>query len=202
MVDTIIDFLRHGEPMGTSTYRGNGVDDPLSEKGWLQMWNAVGNDCPWGLIYCSPLSRCRSFADALGKKHLIHVKVDNRIKEVGFGSWEGRKRLEIQSNNPEEYEAFYRDPVNHRPAGAESLTDFENRVSAAFEDMKKTFSARHILVVAHAGVIRAMMMYISEKSAVEVYGTKVNNASFTRFRHTESGTKLEFYNRRTLCGSI
>ena len=195
MKNTVIDFLRHGEPLGSSTYRGNGVDDPLSEKGWSQMWNAVGSYVPWDVIICSPLSRCQMFAETLAKKHSIPVTVENRFKEVGFGCWEGREREEIQSNNPDEYEAFYKDPVNSRPAGAESLAEFEDRVSSAFESVLRTFSGRHILVVAHAGVISAAIMSISQKSASEVYGMKVSNASFTRFRHTEAGTKLEYHNR-------
>ena len=195
MVDTVVDFLRHGQPVGTSTYRGNGIDDPLSEKGWTQMWDAVGNNCPWDVVFSSPLSRCRIFAEKLAKIYSIPVKAENRLKEVGFGTWEGRERAEIQKNNADEYAAFYRDPVNCRPAGAEPLAEFEKRVSTVFENMLEAFSGQHILVVTHAGVIRAAMMSISQKSAVEVYGIKVSNASFTRFRQTKSGTKLEYINR-------
>ncbi|MEE8379081.1 MAG: histidine phosphatase family protein [Gammaproteobacteria bacterium] len=201
MKDTVVDFLRHGEPEGTSTYRGNGVDDPLSERGLSQMWGAVGNHCPWNVIFTSPLSRCRAFAEAVAQKHSIPVRVDSRLKEVGFGTWEGRERTEIQKNNAGEYEAFYRDPVNCRPAGAEPLADFEDRVSSAFENMLETFPGQRILVVTHAGVIRAAMMSVSQKSAVEAYGIKVSNASFTRFRHTGSATKLEFHNHSVLCSS-
>ena len=43
MDDTIIDLIRHGQPQGGSVYRGHGVDDPLSELGWQQMWKAVGD---------------------------------------------------------------------------------------------------------------------------------------------------------------
>ncbi len=198
MVDTVIDFLRHGEPMGTSTYRGNGVDDPLSEKGWAQMWAAVGNNGPWDVVFSSPLSRCRIFAEELAKKYAIPVEIENRLKEVGFGAWEGRERSEIQKNNADEYAAFYRDPINCRPVGAEPLAEFENRVSSVFGNILKTFAGQHILVVTHAGVIRAAVMSISQKSAVEVYGIKVSNASFTRFRQTELGAKLEFVNRASL----
>ena len=197
-MNTVIDFLRHGEPEGTSTFRGNGVDDPLSEKGWSQMWNAVGNDCPWEAIICSPLSRCKLFAEALAKKHSIQPIVETRFKEVGFGSWEGRERAEIQKNDPSEYEAFYQDPVNCRPAGAELLTDFVFRVSAALEQLLEQYAGQHILVVAHAGVIRAAMMCVSEQSATEVYRTKVSNASFTRFSNGRSGTKLEYCNRKEI----
>ena len=39
---TTIDLIRHGEPVGGRKYRGQ-TDDPLSEKGWEQMWKAVGD---------------------------------------------------------------------------------------------------------------------------------------------------------------
>jgi len=195
MKDTVVDFLRHGEPVGTSTYRGNGVDDPLSEKGWSQMWDVVGDYCPWDVVFCSPLSRCRMFAEALTKEYSIPLKVENSLKEVGFGSWEGRERTEIQKNNADEYAAFYRDPVNCRPLGAEPLGDFANRVSGVFESMLETCPGEHILVVTHAGVIRAAMMSVTGKPAVEAYGIKISKASFTRFRQGSYGTKLEFHNR-------
>lgn len=198
MRGTVIDFIRHGEPEGTSTYRGNGIDDPLSEKGWSQMWNAVGNQCPWDVVFTSPLSRCRYFAEALGEKHSIPVHIDERFKEVGFGSWEGRERTDIQRNDPEEYAAFYRDPINSRPLGAEPMGEFTDRVFSALETMLEKFSGQHILVVTHAGVIRAAMMQCSKKSPVEVYREKVVNASFTRFHHAETGISQEFQNRISL----
>ncbi|MHB1590203.1 MAG: histidine phosphatase family protein [Sulfuricella sp.] len=42
MKSTTIDLIRHGEPVGGRRYRGR-TDDPLSEKGWNQMWTAVGD---------------------------------------------------------------------------------------------------------------------------------------------------------------
>ena len=38
MSDTVIDLIRHGEPVGGRRYRGH-IDDPLSERGWQQMWS-------------------------------------------------------------------------------------------------------------------------------------------------------------------
>jgi broad specificity phosphatase PhoE len=36
-----LDLLRHGEPEGGRLYRGNLLDNPLSEKGWQQMQASV-----------------------------------------------------------------------------------------------------------------------------------------------------------------
>ena len=197
MADITIDFLRHGEPEGTSTYRGNGVDDPLSEKGWSQMWGAVGNDCPWDVIFSSPLSRCKTFAEALAEKHSIPVKVDNRLKEVGFGSWEGRERAEIQKNNADEYEAFYRDPVNHRPEGAELWGAFFQRVASVYDEVAKKHIGEHVLIVTHAGVIRAAMAHVLGISPEVAHRIQIANAGITRFRQGSYGARLEFHNRRS-----
>ena len=97
--------------------------------------------------------------------------------------------------------AIIQDVPSVEPATYFSLAEFENRVFAAFEDIKEKYSGQHILVVSHAGVIRAAMNLVSQKSAAEVYGMKVGNASFTRFIHTRSGTKLEFHNRSSIQNS-
>ena len=195
MVDTVIDFIRHGEPEGGRRFRGHRVDDPLSEKGWSQMWAAVPNTPAWTHIVCSPLRRCRQFADAMTERHSISVSVDDRFKEVGFGDWEGKSPVEIQQQDAEAYAAFYRDPVNHRPAGAESWENFCARVSAAFEGVCQSYSGQHVLVVAHAGVIRAAAAVVLGASADAAYRIKVDNAGLSRFRFDGDVYRLEYLNR-------
>ena len=63
-----IDLLRHGEPDGGLCYRGDGVDDPLSERGWAEMWAAVGEFSDWTHVISSPLERCRGFAKAVAER--------------------------------------------------------------------------------------------------------------------------------------
>jgi alpha-ribazole phosphatase len=73
MTGTLIDLIRHGEPAGGRRYRGHGLDDPLTEKGWSQMWDAVGEFSAWQQIITSPMQRCQAFAHALGERHAIPV---------------------------------------------------------------------------------------------------------------------------------
>ena len=82
---TTIDLLRHGTPVGGRRYRGQ-IDDPLSEEGWAEMWAAVNGARPWRQIVCSPLSRCRQFAEALGDRLALPVAEDPRLREVGFAA--------------------------------------------------------------------------------------------------------------------
>lgn len=198
MTDTLIDFLRHGEPVGGRRFRGNGVDDPLSEKGWQQMWDAVGEQLPWQQIISSPMRRCSAFAGALAEKYGFELSIDDRFREVGFGRWEGLSPDEVVRRNPREYTAFYCDPCCNRPAGAEALEDFGLRVAQALQDVLSDYHGEHVLVVAHAGVIRAALGYILNTDPSAWYRTRIDNAAFTRFRNDRYGNKLEFHNRLTL----
>ena len=198
MKETLIDFIRHGEPQGGRRYRGDTVDDPLSEKGWRQMWDAVGERPPWQQIVTSPMQRCCVFAEALARKHGLQFAIDRRFREVGFGSWSGLSPEEIIARSPQEYAAFYRDPRCNRPQGAETLEDFGQRVAEALEDLFTGRPGQHVLVIAHAGVVRAALGYILETDPVNWYRTRIDTAAFTRFRQDRYSNKLEFHNRLRL----
>ena len=194
MTDILIDFMRHGEPQGGPCYRGHGVDDPLSEKGWEQMWQGVLSPMPWTQIVSSPMKRCREFGLALGEKYQIPVIVEENFKEVGFGSWEGRTRHQIKADNVAEYEAFYQDPVKNRPEGAEPLDVFGERVAQGLEKLITEYTGEHILVLAHAGVIRAAIGHVMRSPAQAWYRVKVENGALTRFHHNHVGTHMVFHN--------
>lgn len=198
MTDTLVDFLRHGEPVGGRRYRGDGADDPLSEKGWQQMRAAVGDSAPWTQIVSSPMQRCHAFAQSLQEKLGIPLSVEDRFREVGLGSWEGQSPDDIISRNEAEYRAFYEDPQRNRPSGAESLEDFGARVSAALRNVLTAHANGHVLVIAHAGVIRAALGYVLQAAPVAWYRTRIDNAAFTRFLSGAYGLKLEFHNRPRL----
>jgi len=184
---TVVDLIRHGEPMGGERYRGHGVDDPLSERGWAQMWAAIGHTFPWDRIVSSPLLRCRAFAEALAERANIPCAIDDRFREVVFGSWEGRTAKEVAAADPEGFQAFYTDPVRNRPKGAEPLHDFLERISVAYEDTRRTYAGSHILIVAHAGVIRAVTTAILDAPVEAIYRQRIDNAGMVRVRHAASG---------------
>jgi broad specificity phosphatase PhoE len=192
--ETVADFLRHGEPVGGRRYRGDGVDDPLSEKGWQQMWRSVGDFAGWDAIVTSPMQRCSAFAAALAEKLSLPVSIEPAFREVGMGSWEGRSPQEIIDHDPEAYAAFYHDPVNRRPQGCEPLADFGRRIAQAYEATLARHAGLHVLVVAHAGVIRAALGHVLQSDPAAWYRVRVDNAGVTRFMQGEYGDRLEFHN--------
>ena len=181
MSKTIIDLMRHGEPVGGRRYRGQ-TDDPLSEKGWLQMWDAAGEFRGWQHIVTSPLQRCAAFADALGEKLGIAVARDDRLKEAAFGEWEGLTAAEICAVDPQRIMHFKQNPLAHAPEGAEPLMEFHRRVGEAWRDVVDTHRSRHVLMVGHAGMMRMVIAHAIGLSPENGYRINIENAALSRIQ--------------------
>ncbi len=178
MTPTRLDFLRHGEPEGGRMFRGHGVDHPLSETGWRQMREAAAPGAPWTHIVSSPLVRCRAFAEVLAGERDLAVSIDERLREIGFGIWEGRAPDALAREQPEAYAAYRADPAHARPEGAESARDFAKRVGDALDDMLREYRAARVLVVAHAGVMRAAFAHALGADLGEAFRTRVPYAGW------------------------
>ncbi len=177
-----VDLLRHGEPEGGRRYRGR-TDDPLSARGWAQMRAAAAAHGPWARVVTSPLGRCRAFAETLAAEAGVPCRVDPRLEELGYGAWEGLTHAEVAERFPAELAAFRRDPLRHRPPGAEPLEGFLARVRAAWETaVEEAQTAGRVLVVTHAGVIRAVVGLVLELPPAAMFRIMAGYAALTRFR--------------------
>jgi len=169
LTTTYIDVIRHGEPVGGQRYRGYSIDDPLTDKGWSQMRAAVPESPQWQHIVSSPLKRCLEFSQELANDLQVSYSVEDNLKEIGFGDWEGKTPDDILAEDSEALDHFYKDPVHNRPEGAEPLHTFSERVWNAYLDIIKQHRGKHILIVAHAGVARAITANLLKMSLDDVY---------------------------------
>jgi alpha-ribazole phosphatase len=188
-ITTLIDLMRHGEPVGGIRYRGQ-IDDPLSDTGWRQMRAALGKERPWDLIISSPLSRCLAFAEDLSRESGLPLEIDARLQEIGFGEWQGKTREEITQYDPGLVQRFYRDPTTYRPDGAEGLAEFRHRIVEAVNDILNRHSGQHILIICHAGTIRMVLGHILDIPLSNLFRIKVANASLTRIEYAEQGEEF------------
>jgi len=165
-------------------YRGHSIDDPLSDLGWKQMRTATREYNQWQQIVSSPMLRCCEFSQQLSTKLSIPIHIENNLKEVGFGSWEGLNREQVKLNNINEYNDFYLDPVNNRAKDFEDLDVFTARVISSYKAITERFNQQHILIVAHAGVIRAILAHIVNAPMSGLYNFKIVNAGISRINAT------------------
>ncbi len=122
-------------------------------------------------VYCSPLTRCRQLAAFCGYEHPY---IDERLKELHFGTWEMQRWDAI--TDPQ-LELWYKDWIHQRAGGAESYMDQYQRVSAFLDEIRNTVR-QQCCIFTHRGVIACALVYARhctiEKSFDEdiPYGSK------------------------------
>lgn len=183
---TTIDLIRHGEPEGGRMYRGQ-KDDPLSELGWQQMREATAGCDHWDLIVTSPLQRCARFAEELAAQRGLPLHIDEQFREISFGIWEGRKPEDLERENPGGMRAFWDDPVRHWPEGGEPFDQFQMRVAAAWDRLMEQHAGRHTLLVAHGGIIRAVLFHVLGVPPQNFFRIQIPYASISRVRADGAG---------------
>jgi alpha-ribazole phosphatase/probable phosphoglycerate mutase len=195
---TIVDLLRHGEPEGGQKFRG-AIDDPLSARGWEQMRAAVGDYQEWETIISSPLIRCAAFARALAQQLNRPLEIVEDFTEIGFGVWEGRSVAEVHEAEPQALGRFWRDPIAWPIPGGEPVIDFDRRIARAWAELLERYRGRHVLLVAHGGVIRMVLRQLLDMPVRRIWRIEAPFASLTRMRvhcDPEAEPHLVFHNGR------
>jgi len=196
-ITTVIDMIRHGEPVGGRKYRGQ-IDDPLSDKGWQQMRSAIADHHPWNIIVSSSLCRCADFANEIGTRHDIKVLTEPRLMEIGFGEWEGKTAAELMQNDSKRLLNFWQSPLEHTPPGAETLYEFESRVIAAYDHVLNVYRGKHVLLVGHAGKMRMVIRHVLGMPIDRMFSLNISNAGITRIKiehyDNDSFSKVVFMN--------
>ncbi|MBF0215142.1 MAG: histidine phosphatase family protein [Magnetococcales bacterium] len=152
----VLDLLRHGAPVGGVKYRGS-LDDPLAPEGWEAMWTTTRDQGPWNRILSSPLRRCAEFAQTLGDRLQLETRIDPRLREMSFGSWEGKTSAEILATDGDRLTRFWKNPLDHPPPGGDNLKEVQTRLLSLWNETLASAQGEKILIVAHGGVIRVLL---------------------------------------------
>ncbi len=108
---------------------------------------------PW-LVLTSPLRRCTCLANFCGYPT---AERDDRLMELNFGAWELMPFGEI--NDPR-LALWYEDWVEIAPTGGESYLMQCQRVECLLDEVRRRLpDEAEALIFAHAGVLRAALVY-------------------------------------------
>jgi alpha-ribazole phosphatase len=177
---TTIDLLRHGEA-APGLCLGAEFDAPLTTTGWSQMRTVLARkQPPWDGIVSSPLLRCAAFAEELAGLCGLQLKLDSRLRELGFGTWEGRSWSALYRQEGEHLLEFQRNPGFNPAPGGEHYSDFEVRVNDAWSDLMEMAQDGHWLVVTHAGVLRTILRRVLGFPVERLFSLHVPYAGLTR----------------------
>ena len=176
-------LVRHGETDWNREGRLQGGQDiPLNPLGREQAAEAAGRLKALepgfaGLDYiCSPMQRARETMDILRRELAMQAgeyRIDDRLKELTFGSWEGFTWRDIRKAEREQAGLRERDKWGFVPPGGESYRMLAERVRPVLEGL-----ARETVIVSHGGVARAVLALVGavspqKASMVEIWQGKL-----------------------------
>ncbi|RDH90606.1 MAG: histidine phosphatase family protein [endosymbiont of Seepiophila jonesi] len=197
-----IDLLRHGEAQGGNCLRGR-TDDPLTEDGWSQMEQAVGQQQSWNQIISSPARRCADFATSHANQRDIPLGLDSDLWEMDFGNWEGQTISDLIQSEPDTLSRFWQNPMIQIPPGGEPFAEFRQRVLNGWQQLLQKHESGRLLVIAHGGPIRLILAEVLDIPMENLLRLELPHAALSRIRISRdaNGTlypSLVFHNRSRL----
>jgi alpha-ribazole phosphatase len=153
-------LIRHADPAEETRGRCYGTTDvALSPRGERRARHlgVMLRRMPIDAVYTSPSRRAVDTARALAAAHdLSPIELD-ALRELDFGSCEGRTYDEIAADEPELFRTWMLTPTQVRVPGGESYAELRRRALAAAADLRRRHLAQTFAVVSHGGVIRAVL---------------------------------------------
>lgn len=134
-------------------------------------------------VISSPLKRCA----LLAKQFSNTIIFDDRIMELNFGKWE----LKAWNDIPEkDMNPWMNDFVNVTVPSGESYTQLAKRVYSFFEDIEKYKNNQNIIIITHAGPIRAFLSKLLKIPLKDSFNIKINYGDVFCLRKENDNIKL------------
>ena len=147
---------------------------------------------PCSVVWSSPSSRCASVAKVLASHWQADLRLDARLSELDFGDWEGRAWSSIEREEPAAFSTWMNDWKTAAPPGGESIEALAARVGAWLSELREgafeQSAAGAPVVLAHAGVIRALLVLLEGLPWDDAMKRDVPHLAWQRFRVAQRRT--------------
>ena len=155
-------LIRHGETADNLQMRYLGIRDAsLTENGMQQAQRAADAlaQLPIKIVVSSPMRRAADTASSIQEACGVELRLDPRLTEGSFGSWEGLTRAEVAGRGGRDAEllARWESDSSCAPPGGESFESVQKRVVSAAEEFKREFGGSSLVLVSHVGPIKALL---------------------------------------------
>jgi len=185
--------IRHGETAWNVDGRIQGqLDVPLNDTGRWQVHRLALAVADEGItaIYSSDLLRAFETAQAVARGCGEPITTDPRLRERGFGVFEGLSYDEINRRWPEQAERWRRRDPDFGAEGGETLRQFSERGVSAVSSLAALHPGETIAVVSHGGVMDCLYRAASRVALDAPRSWQLGNASINRLLYTAQGFTL------------
>ena len=187
----VIYYIRHGETSWNALGRLQGVQDialnDLGRRQAAQAGNILGDlfardgrEQSSLDFVASPLIRARSTMELVrGELKLPQTDyvLDDRLREIGYGKWEGSTLPEMQVKDPDLYAKRQTEKWTVSPPGGESYVEVQARMQDWYASLRGDTVA-----VAHGGTARALMVALGIETPLSAADLTIEQGAVYVFR--------------------
>lgn len=193
---TTLILVRHGRTALTESHKisgGDGDDPDLSSAGRgdaaaaASVIQQLGRDGRWkhippvSAVVASPMNRTRETAEIIAGPIGIPVSLNENLREIGFGDWDGLTNEQVAAATPEAL-AAWQGSYTVSPPNGESLEMFDVRINRARQQIVKEFSGKTVVVVAHVMPVRGFIKWALDAGESAYWRPQVAPCSITIIR--------------------
>lgn len=157
---TLLYLVRHGETeLNAKKVCYGWTDCALNQKGVRQAQRVARmlEEVTFDAVISSPLKRARETAAIVGKVSPEEIILDERLRELNFGSWEGKHYQRIEKEDPENWLFWINNWKEAAPPGGEPFIKMYRRVEESVKEILDKYAEETLLIVSHQGCLRTIM---------------------------------------------
>jgi broad specificity phosphatase PhoE len=187
----VIYYIRHGETSWNAEGRLQGAQDiPLNDLGRRQAAHAGGvlaellardgRDKAALPFVASPLDRARATMELVRgalKLPRQDYALDHRLREIGYGVWEGSTLAEMQAADPVLYARRLTAKWTMAPEGGETYEAVQLRMRDWYDSL-----SADTVAVAHGGTARALMVALGIETPASAADLLIEQGAVYVFR--------------------
>ena len=178
-------IIRHGRTDWNDRHKLQGrTDVPLNDEGRRMAEEAREEyrDVHFDVCFCSPLVRAKETAEILLRGRDVPVLFDDRLVEMGFGSFEGIENSFQIPDCPVNVLFFTPEQYVSPPGGAESLDELFDRTGAFLGErvdplLKK---GKDVLIVGHGAMNSSIVCRVRNLPRSQFWSTGIENCKLMR----------------------
>ncbi len=189
-------FVRHGQSVYNLEYRFYGWSDPeLTDLGREQAEEAAAKIRDFitpDRIICSDLKRAYDTALPIAKVFDLEPIKFEGLREIKNGDWEATKVEDVKKQYPELFQQFLVEQKAFTFPNGENYFDVYKRAKKVFDEQLALSDS--MILVAHYGVIDALLSGIFFDNPVSKNGFLARNAKIIKFDIVNGQAILQYFN--------
>lgn len=193
---TTLVLVRHGRTPLTESHKisgGDGDDPNLSDAGRrdaaaaASLIQQLGREGRWkhippvAAVVASPMNRTRETAEIIAEPLGLSVSLNENLREIGFGDWDGLTNEQVAEQTPDALEAW-QGSYTVAPPNGESLETFDVRINRARQQIVKEFEGKTVVAVAHVMPVRGFIKWALDAGPAAYWRPQVAPCSVTIIR--------------------